>query len=33
MLGLIFKMSMALLWFTLAFILGLMLVSGWRAQH
>jgi hypothetical protein len=29
MLGLIFKMSTALLWFTLALILALMLTSGW----
>jgi hypothetical protein len=33
MLGLIFKMSTALLWFTLALILALMLTSGWRAPH
>jgi len=32
MLGLIFKISTALLWFTLALILALMLTSDWRGS-
>jgi hypothetical protein len=33
MLGLIFKISTALLWFTLALILAFLLTTGWRAPH